>query len=271
MTGELQKKTNELKQLNKNLKIKVEEEVNKNKQKEEKIFRQARFVQMGEMLNMIAHQWRQPLNSISATANNIIFKILLDEYDKEFFEKETKLISQYSQDLSKTIDNFRNFFKESSNKVKISIKDILINTISIVNNSIKEKQIILNQDLKSNKEIYTYPSELQQVLLNIIKNSEHAIVQNKIPNGAITISSYDEGEDVFIEITDNGGGIPKEIINNIFDPYFTTKEDKEEVGLGLYMSKIIIEKHSSGNIKAKSEEGKTTLTISLSSKEDKEN
>lgn len=263
MTVDLHKKTTLLENLNNTLEKRVEEEVEKNRQKDQKLFQQSRLAQMGEMLNMIAHQWRQPLNTISVATNNMMFKILLDEYDKEFFEKETKLISKYSQHLSKTIDDFRSFFKENQEKSQIELNEIVNRTLNIVEPSLQNKNIELRKELKSEDHIKTYVNELHHVILNVLRNSEFAIQRNGIENGYIQISTDQDDKNFYITVKDNGGGIPKNIIDKVFDPYFSTKKEKEGTGLGLYMSKTIIEEHCGGTIEITSEDNTTTLKIVL--------
>ncbi|MCK5110948.1 MAG: cache domain-containing protein [Arcobacteraceae bacterium] len=235
------------------------------KAKEQQMLHQSRFAQMGEMINMIAHQWRQPLNAISLTSNNLAFKCMMDDYDKDLFQKEIGLIDEYSQHLSKTIDDFRGFFKENKEKEITTLEKIVNSTLNIVKVSVENKNIKLIIDLNCNKELKTYPSEIKQVLLNLIKNAEDILLENKIENPTITIkSSCRIGQDnQVLVVKDNAGGIPDDIIDKIFDPYFSTKLEKDGTGLGLYMSKTIIEEHCGGKISVSNDKDGATFKIIL--------
>ena len=232
------------------LEVRVKEEVQKNAQKDQHMLQQSRLAQMGEMISMIAHQWRQPLTAISATTNNLSFKIMMDDIDKKEFETEVGLIAEYSQHLSKTIDDFRDFFKTNKDKEKTTLSYIINSTLDIVRTSVENKNIKIVSTVNCEHEIITYPNEIKQVVLNIIKNSEDALIDNKIVNPMITIESISDKSCTLekFRIKDNAGGIPSDIIDKIFDPYFSTKKTKDGTGLGLYMSKTIIEEHCDGTI-----------------------
>jgi signal transduction histidine kinase len=193
---------------------------------------------------MIAHQWRQPLSAISATSGTISLKARRDRLDKDTVMELANSITKYAQHLSSTIDDFRNFFKDKKDKDTISLKEVVEATLHIVNMSLENANIKINLDLVSDKEIQTYANELKQVILNIIKNAQDVLVDKEIQNPQIDIYA----DNTTIVIRDNAGGIPKEIIDKIFDPYFSTKTKKDGTGLGLYMSKIIIEEHCGGKI-----------------------
>jgi signal transduction histidine kinase len=261
---EVDKKTEELRELNKNLEFRVKEEVSKNREKDRHILEQSRLAKMGEMISMIAHQWRQPLQSISATTSAIEIKLMLEEdINKEFITDQLHKISSYSQDLSKTIDGFRNFFKPSKTKEYIKLDNIVNSVISIIGDSLKSNNINLSLDLKNHDEVYSYENELKHVVLNLIKNSEDIIMERKIDTPYIWINTYSEGESTIIEIIDNGGGIDKEIIDKIFEPYFSTKSEKNGSGLGLYISKMIVEKHCGGKLLVESYENIAKFKIVL--------
>jgi signal transduction histidine kinase/ABC-type nitrate/sulfonate/bicarbonate transport system substrate-binding protein len=214
------------------------------KQAQHQLVQQSRLAQMGEMLSMIAHQWRQPLSAISATSGSISLKARRDRLDKDTAMELANSITKYAQHLSSTIDDFRNFFKDKKDKDTISLKEVVEATLHIVNMSLENANIKINLDLVSDKEIQTYANELKQVILNIIKNAQDVLVDKEIQNPQIDIYA----DNTTIVIRDNAGGIPKEIIDKIFDPYFSTKTKKDGTGLGLYMSKIIIEEHCGGKI-----------------------
>ncbi len=254
-----------LEDLNTNLERRVKEEIEKNEINTQQLIQQSRLAQMGEMISMIAHQWRQPLSAISATTNNLVLKMILeDTIDKKYFDTELKLITDYSQYLSSTIDDFRNFFKSDKEKVVFQLNDIIEKSLSIIKTSLDARSISLIKNLNDNYNLFTYPSELQQVILNLLKNAEDALIEKKDFDRKIFINTYKKNEKtVVIDIVDNGGGIDKAIIERIFDPYFSTKNKKDGTGLGLYMSKIIINEHCKGNLKVTNRDKGAAFSIEL--------
>lgn len=254
---------NEHKRYKESLEEKVKDQLFQIRNRDEQLLNQSRLAQMGEMLSMIAHQWRQPLNAISLTSNNLQLKCMMDDIDAEMFEKELQLIDNYSQHLSKTIDDFRNFFKDTNEKSSSSLKEIVESTLEIVRTSIKNKNIELNIHPLCDEKFETFPSELKQVILNLLKNAEDALLENNTKEPTITIEAFCNDKNKILLISDNAGGIPVEILPKIFDPYFSTKLEKEGTGLGLYMSKTIIEEHCSGKLRVSNDENGALFMIEL--------
>jgi signal transduction histidine kinase len=217
---------------------------------------------MGEMISMIAHQWRQPLSAISSASNLIGLKAKLGKLNKDSVIELTTRITDYTKHLSDTIDDFREFFKPDRKMVKTNFQDIVKSVLNIVNDSIQSRNIEIRTKLECNEDFLTYPNELKQVILNFIKNAEDILIQNHIKEPFICIKSFKDGEYLVIEVSDNGGGVPKEILNKIFEPYFTTK-DKNGTGLGLYMSKTIIEEHFGGKLSVYNDDFGAVFKISL--------
>jgi len=238
--------TMELEDINNSLSDKVEEELEKNREKEKKLLQQSRLAQMGEMLSMIAHQWRQPLAAISSTSSALELKAELGKIDKEIVQKSSKNISKYAQHLSETIDDFRNFFKSNKEELESSYNSMITSVLAIVQVSIENKNISLILELNTQRRFTTYPNELKQVILNLIKNAEDVLIENKTKDAYIKLTTYSETNKEILEISDNAGGVSEEIVEKIFDPYFSTKLKKNGTGLGLYMSKIIVEDHCAG-------------------------
>ena len=246
------------------LEERIKKEIEKNKEKTAQLIQQSRFAQMGEMISMIAHQWRQPLTAITATTNNLLLKNILNkEVPKEILEEELNLITEYTQHLSFTIDDFRNFFKSDNEKVDSKIEDIIEKAINIIKTSFEAKDINLITNYKFNENINMYTTEIQQVILILLKNAEDALVDNEIENKTIEIITYKENDFAIIEIQDNAGGIASDIIYKIFDPYFSTKKAKEGTGIGLYMSKMIINDHCKGEITASNNQDGAIFKIKL--------
>jgi PAS domain S-box-containing protein len=233
------------------------------KEQEEIMIAQSRHAAMGEMISMIAHQWRQPLSVISMASNNILADIELESLDENDLKDTALEIITQTQELSKTIDDFRDFFKPNKNLENILVEDIFGETFQIMGKSLENNEIEIIKEFHSTHYIKTYSRELMQVLINIIKNAKEALVDNKVNNRQIRITIEDLDENINIKIIDNAGGINPNIIPNIFEPYFSTKEEKSGTGLGLYISKTIIEKHLKGTIKAFNEKDGACFYIQL--------
>ena len=256
---EILEKTSELKYMNENLKKLVEEEVEKNRKKDEVMFVQSRHAQMGETIAMIAHQWKQPLNTTSLAISVIgmeLDKNVLESTNVgELMEKVHKNIDY----LSTTIDDFREFFKPQKEKKKTNYKIIFDKASLISQSSLSNQNIEFKLEIKEIEDFLSYENELVQVVLNIFKNAQDALVENKIQNPKI----YVEIDKKNLYISDNAGGIPENVITKIFDPYFSTKGNKKGTGLGLYMSKIIIREHCSGSLFVENTDMGAKFTISL--------
>ena len=231
-------------------------------EKEELMLSQSKNAAMGEMISMIAHQWRQPITTISMCANNIVADIELEIFNTQETKKIAEVISEQTQFLSKTIDDFRNFFKEDKDIDEFKFKTLFDELSSIILASLKNGDIEFEVFCDENILFRTYKRELLQVLLNIIKNAKEALSEEKIESKFIKILVEDSEYETKITISDNAGGIKDENINKIFDAYFTTKGEFNGTGLGLYMSKMIIEKHLAGSIEVKNnEEGAEFIII----------
>jgi C4-dicarboxylate-specific signal transduction histidine kinase len=239
---------------------KVKSEELKNKKTQELMQQQSRLAQMGEMISMIAHQWRQPLSAITATSGTLELKAKMNKITPDEVEYSALKIRDFSRHLSSTIDDFRNFFKTNKVKVTTNYKDIISSVKSIIDSSLTHNNIVLKVDTKSSSDLYTFEGELKQVILNLIKNAEDALIEKKIENPQITITINDSK----LDVQDNAGGIPKDIIDKIFNPYFSTKTNKDGTGLGLYMSKTIVEEHCNGKLTVCNENGGAKFTIDLS-------
>ena len=233
------------------------------KKKDEFMIAQSRHAAMGEMIGMIAHQWRQPLSVVSMIANNMILDVALGEFDDTKAQEASNQILEQTKHLSHTIDDFRNFFKPDKDVAKVKMENIINETFSIVKDSLVNNHIefkILNQ---SESEIYAYPRELMQVFVNIISNAKDALVLKKGKDAYIEVTIYEDEKYVYTQICDNGGKIDEDVLPKIFDPYFTTKDEKTGTGLGLYMSKMIVEDHLHGSIEVLNIDNGVCFTIKL--------
>ncbi len=261
--------SHELQELNESLEYKVQQQVQEIEQKQSQLIHQSRHASMGEMIGMIAHQWRQPLSAISGSTGLLSIDLMMDNIDKEAFQKQVDLISKHSQFLSTTIDDFRNFFKENREKSITTLKDVIEETLTIIAPSIESKEININQEYHCHSNINTYPNELKQVVLNLVKNSIDILVEKEVHHPSIWIKVYKEEKECCLEVSDNGGGIKKKYIKKVFDPYFTTKEKRDGTGLGLYMSKTIIQEHCNGSIEVENGDYGAVFKIKLSGTEDR--
>lgn len=253
----------ELEAINRNLRERVKEEVAKNKEKALQIIHQSRLATMGEMVSMIAHQWRQPLSSISTISGTLSLDVMMENYDADFFQKELESIDELAQHLSSTIDDFRNFFKTDKELHNEEIKEIVENSFKIIAPTLEAKRITFENNIEDGVFVNTYVSEIKQVLLNIMKNAEDVLVEKEIQNPTIYIEGNKRDGFAEIVIEDNAGGISNEVMGRIFEPYFTTKKSKDGTGLGLYMSKIIVEEHCKGKLSIENGKYGARFTIRL--------
>ncbi len=239
---------------------KLEEEL---RHKEELMLAQSRQAAMGDMIAMIAHQWRQPITVVGMAINNLQLPLALgNEVSKELLEKTINTVSHQLKHLSKTIDDFRNFFKPNKQKERVQPKHILDDAMQIIGKSLENNDIKVVYTHLSEQTVSTFPNELLQVYLNLLANAKDVLKEGKVKDPLITIS-IDGGEgQLKTHICDNGGGIPPEIIDRLGEPYLTTKEENG-TGLGLYMSKIIVEKHMGGRILWENSDGGACFTVCL--------
>ncbi len=232
---------------------------------QKKLFvQQSKFAAMGEMISVISHQWRQPLNEITVIVDEIKlkhqYKVLTDE-EMDYLTKEIYDSADY---MSNTIEDFNNFFKPNKDKEEFEFKLLLDESMNLLKSRINKLDVNLKVELIPNDLKYVgFKNELKQVILNIINNSFDALDENKIENKNVKISVSKTTENIIISIEDNAGGIPDNILENIFNPYFSTKTEKNGTGLGLYISKVIIENNMNGKISVTSEQKNSEFKISL--------
>ena len=241
------------------------------KEQEEHLISQMRHAAMGEMIGMIAHQWRQPLAAISSTSIDMKMQSEFENFDLQLKEEAQKYeayinngldeINELVQNLTTTIDDFRNFFKPNKELITVKLENVITKSLKIIKASILGDNIELIEEHKSKEEVELYDNEMMQVILNILKNAQDNFKEKSIKNPYIKIAVVDRT----ISICDNGGGIPEHIIYNIFEPYFSTKDEKNGTGLGLYMSKTIVEDHHNGKLSAENRDDGVCFTIELNS------
>lgn len=230
-----------LKKYNTALKTKVQEITLQIQEKNHHLLQQSKMASMGEMIGNIAHQWRQPLSQVNSSVLIIDGILYKEEFKNELVEKKLLEIESLTQYMSKTIDNFQNFFSPNKQKEYFSLHEAITDSLSILEASFESQNIQVQTHIDNSLRYHGYPTELQQVIVVILNNARDAFMSEKITNATITIAISQEAEYCKISICDNAGGIDEEIANKIFEPYFTTKHKSQGKGLGLYISKMIIE------------------------------
>jgi PAS domain S-box-containing protein len=246
--------------------IAVINDITQDKKKQQVYQMQSKMAAMGEMIGNIAHQWRQPLNALSANiliVNKKYKKNLLDdEIMNNFKTKSSMLISK----MDETINDFRNFFKPNKPKTTFNIYTSIQKVLQIVQASLHAHNIKIILECDESLEINSFPNELEQVLMVILNNSKDAINERSIVNPFIKISTQKIEEKIVLTILDNALGVDESIINKIFEPYFTTKHESVGTGIGLYMTKMIIEESMKGYLEVKNiDQGlQTTITLNIS-------
>ena len=250
-----------LKTYNKRLKKEITHKIEELRHKDEILLKKHRMAEMGELLSMIAHQWKQPLGAINFALMSIEVKLAsgffnLDNKDDRkkflvYLEQKHQSINNYILHLSTTTDDFRNFFNPNKSKELISITTPIEDALAIVQMQMQNHGIKIVKDYQTDTEVSLYKNEVMQVILSLLKNAEDNFLLKNISDPIITIKTENIKDSLVINICDNGRGVSKDIIDKIFDPYFSTKDEKNGTGLGLYMSKIMIEKHNNGILNIK--------------------
>ncbi len=253
----------ELQDLNQKLELRVKEEVQKSREKDSILIHNSKLAQMGEMMNMITHQWRQPLSAISAASTGLQVKIELDKYDEKLFLNSLEKIEEYVYHLSNTIDDFAGFFKPSKKKEDTTLEKLVDKALFILSSSFAKNSIEVTTHHNSKITLHTYTNEVIQVLINLLKNAENILIKRQIKEPKIEINCFEKEQKKYIEIIDNAGGIDVEIIDKIFESYFTTKDRDDSTGLGLYMSKFIIEDSCKGKLRVENVNQGAKFTIML--------
>lgn len=259
----LKQRNIELEELNRTLESKIAVEVAKSEQRQHIIVRQSRLAAMGEMIGNIAHHWRQPLNAVSIIVQDFPSAKAYGELDDKYIETNVLKATTIINELSKTLDNFRNFFAPNRDKEKFSIAAMIDHAIKLLSASFENEKIKIETFIEEDAIINGYPNEFAQVILNILLNSKDAIILNAVKDGIVKIRVFRVDGSIKIELLDNGGGIAPDVINKIFEPYFTTKYKSNGTGLGLYMSKSIIEESMGGKIDIESGKGWAKVTITF--------
>lgn len=256
----------ELREINQQLEERVQQEVAKNWEKDQMVIHQSRLAEMGEMIGNIAHQWRQPLNIVGLTVEDVVDNFHSKTVTNAFLDASLEKITNQLNYMSKTIDDFANFFKPEKEKVVFLLKNSIERVLSLVKPMFDLHDITITVECNSGCFIYGYPQEFTQVLLNILNNARDVLEEKPTGTRNITLTCQNREDDIILKIRDNGSGIPEAILPRIFNPYFTTKSAAKGTGIGLYMSKMIIERNMCGTIHAANVDGGAEFTLFLPSK-----
>ncbi len=255
-------------------------EVTREKELQENmLIQQSKLAQTGEMISMIAHQWRQPLSSITTIIATLRTRLELETYQRQedpykALEKDLMdsfiRIEESAEFLSKTVNDFRNFYRPDNEAQTFNVFETVQSVIRMVTPD--NHQLSVEIDAPKDKAImlHTFEGELKQVLINIINNARDVFSEKNIENPKLSIIIKQLNDNVYLDIIDNAGGIPEEIIDEIFLPYFSTKTKKNGTGIGLHMAKTIIEHHMNGKLSASNNKlfGGANFTIKIPAKKD---
>ena len=254
----------ELHDLNQNLERRVEEEVTRREDQERLLIQQSRFAMMGEMISMIAHQWRQPLNTLGLILQDLPEAGREGELTEEYLDRMIDAAMKTVLQMSSTIDDFRNFFNPQRKKENFSLSESIQNSVSLIAPALRNNNIEISVDLREDVRVEGFANEFSQVMLNLLGNAKEAIQDGDPPKRRITIllEKKNPGK-ARILVCDTGEGIPEENLSRIFDPYFTTKEQAQGTGLGLYMARMIVEKNMGGKLTARNEKDGACFLIEL--------
>jgi len=260
---ELEESNKEIKHMNEHLLDLVSKETARRAEKEQMLVQQSKMAMMGEMIGAIAHQWRQPLNSLAINIQDVVMAKQFEELTKEYLNAFKNDSMKIIQTMSKTIDDFRNFFSPDKQKESFSVEGAVKETLRILKAQLDSYEITAKFEYTDENYFVGYKNELKQVLLNLIANAKDAILFSGSEHKLISISVIANTKEIIIMIEDTGGGIDENIINRIFEPYFTTKEQGLGTGIGLYMSREIIQRHMHGKLEASNVEFGALFVITL--------
>jgi len=259
--GELKEKQEQMEMLNRSLCDQVEKSVAELRRKDQVLISQGRQAAMGEMIGNIAHQWRQPLNALAMLITNLQFAWRDGDLSDDYLEESAAVAHRLIQKMSTTINDFRDFFSPDKVMTTFSALAQIRQAIALVESGFKANNIALSVEGEGDCRVKGFPNEYSQVLLNLLGNAKDAILQHRPDSGRVVVSlDVEQGRGV-ARVRDNGGGVPEEIIDKIFDPYFSTKS--MGTGIGLYMSKTIIERNMNGAISVRNIDDGCEFSVAL--------
>ena len=246
-----------------NLESRIEEELGKRIEQEQILIQQSKLASMGEMIGNIAHQWRQPIAQISAIFMNMKVTYQFNKFTKEYMHEKIDEGNKLTSYMSQTISDFQNFFNPQGEKEPFSIEEACKEAFFIVESSLKYHGVNINFNVIEDSEVYGYKNEYSQVILNVLSNAKDVLLERKIENPQIDVEIKSGNDYAIVKIYDNGGGVEDTLIEKIFEPYFTTKHKVQGTGIGLYMSKNIIERNMNGFINVKNRKDGACFNVKI--------
>ncbi|MDD2309701.1 MAG: PAS domain-containing sensor histidine kinase [Desulfuromonadaceae bacterium] len=253
----------QLEEINNTLESRITEAVAELRKKDDILIQQSRLTAMGEMISNVAHQWRQPLNNVGLIVQNLQLAFKSNDLSVEELDEDIAEIMKVLQQISETIDDFRNFFSYEEKPCSFIVNELVSRSLSFVEPSLKRKGILIELDEQPDIVVSGYPNEYMQAFLNVMLNARDALLGHQVSMPLISIRISGENGRSIATVRDNGGGIREDILPKIFDPYFTTKHQSTGVGLGLYMAKMIIEKKMHGTLTARNVDGGAEFRIEV--------
>ncbi len=253
-----------LKEINERLQDMIDEAVAEVRRKDKLLIQQSKMAAMGEMIGAIAHQWRQPLNALGLMIQDFKISYQLNDLNDEYVNKITGDAMTQVRHMSKTIDDFRNFFRPDKPKAVFVLQDTIEEALKIVAPQLDNAKItVIRNSEQTPLKVDGYENEFKQVVLNLITNAKDAIVEKKDDGGKLEIGVVADAAKAILTVNDNGGGIKDEALDKVFEPYFTTKDQGKGTGIGLYMCKMIIEDNMNGSIFAFNVDGGARFQVEL--------
>ncbi len=260
---EVSSRTSELDELNRNLDQRVKSEITRRREQEQLLIHQSRLAAIGEMVGSIAHQWRQPLNALGLVLQNMQLNYWQGKLDDNAIKRSMGKSERLINKMSSTIDDFRNFYKPNKQQEYFDLCLSIQSVIELIEASLRNNAIDIEFCCDEKIEVLGYTGEFSQVILNLINNAKDVLLEYRPEYPQITIEISRKQDKTIIAIADNGGGIKQQHLHKIFDPYFTTKDVSEGIGIGLYMSKMIVEKNMNGKLYALNDKEGATFVIEL--------
>jgi C4-dicarboxylate-specific signal transduction histidine kinase len=241
--SKLLKLNEELDDHKKNLQLKVEEEIEKREEKEKMLMQQARLASMGEMMDAVAHQWKQPIGTIGMMVDLLGYDFEDGDVDKKYIKEFQENVSAQIQHITSTLTEFRSFFRPSKDASDFDVAKMLEKVLLLVKDEFMKYTIELDVHIVNDFTLYGIENEFKHLIINIINNAKDAFIENKIKNRKIIITIFEENGYKKLSIKDNAGGVPQHIIKDIFKANVTSKAEGKGTGIGLYMSFQIAQKH----------------------------
>lgn len=241
----------QLEEINSSLETRIAEAVTELRKKDDILIQQSRLNAMGEMINLIAHQWRQPLNNIGLIVQNLQLAFRANDLTEQDLAEDVADTMNVLQQISDTIDDFRNFFSYEEKEISFVINEVLSRSLALIEPSLKRKGISMQFEEEPEVKAVGCPNEYMQAFLNIMLNARDALIDNHVVKPQISIRVFRENGHSVLTVCNNGGTIPESVLPKIYDPYFTTKQQSKAAGIGLYMAKMVVEKKMHGTLSAR--------------------